>query len=209
MLKKIRGSEFNRHVLAILSGSTLAQLIPLISEPFLVRFFTPTEFGILALFLAVATLFSSVATARYEMAIVLPKKDNIAINILALSLLITLFMSLLSGLVVYFFKTQIAALTQSPDLIYFLKWVPLYVLLAGIFQSFNQWATRKKYFNSVAISKMSQSSTNAGVSLATGWIGWNALGLIWGQISGWFAASIALIYRFNEKDRKLISARGS
>ena len=30
MLKKVRESEFNPHVLAILSGSTLAQLIPLI-----------------------------------------------------------------------------------------------------------------------------------------------------------------------------------
>ena len=78
MINKIRASEFNRHVAAILSGSTLAQLIPLISEPILVRFFTPVEFGILALFLAVATIFSSVATARYEMAIVLPKRDELA-----------------------------------------------------------------------------------------------------------------------------------
>ena len=205
MIKKIRASEFNRHVLAILSGSTLAQLIPLISEPVLVRFFTPTEFGILALFMAVATLFSSVATARYEMAIVLPKKDSIAINILALSLIITIFMSFLSAIVVHFFDAQIASLTQSPDLIDFLKWIPLYVFLAGVFQSFNQWATRKKYFTSVASSKISQSTTNASISMGTGWVGWNAMGLIWGQISGWFAASIPLLYKFNKKDRQLVS----
>lgn len=206
MINKIRASEFNRHVAAILSGSTLAQLIPLISEPILVRFFTPVEFGILALFLAVATIFSSVATARYEMAIVLPKRDELAINLLFLSLFITIIMSLFSGVIVWFFGANIASIANSPGLLEFLKWVPLYVLFAGVFQSFNQWATRKKYFNNVAVSKLSQSSANASVSIATGWAGWNALGLVWGQLSGWFAASLPLVFKFYKRDRDLVAS---
>ncbi len=206
MINKIRESEFNRHVVAILSGSTLAQLIPLISEPILVRLFTPVEFGILALFLAVATIFSSIATARYEMAIVLPKRDEMAINLLFLSLFITIIMSLFSGIIVWLFGAEIVSIANSPELLDFLKWVPLYVLFAGIFQSFNQWATRKKYFNNVAVSKLSQSSTNASISIATGWGGWNALGLIWGQLSGWFAASLPLIFKFYKRDRNLIAS---
>lgn len=202
MLNKLRESEFNRHVLTILSGSTLAQLIPLVSEPILVRFFTPVEFGILALFLGVATIFSSIATARYEMAIVLPSQDDAAINILALSLIITVVMSLFSALVILVFGGQIALLANSQGLFEFLKWVPLYVLFAGVFQSFNQWATRKKYFGNVATSKLSQSTSNAVVSIGTGWGGWNAIGLILGQLSGWFAASLPLFYKFYKKDSK-------
>ena len=205
MINKIRESEFNRHVAAILSGSSLAQLIPLASEYVLVRFFSPVEFGILALFMAVATFFSSIATARYEMAIVLPKRDDIAINILSLSLFITVIMSIFSGIIVWLFSHEIVNIANSPGLLEFLKWVPLYVLFAGIFQSFNQWATRKKYFNNVAASKLSQSSTNASISMATGWGGWNAIGLIWGQLSGWFAASLPLIFKFYKKDRKLLA----
>jgi len=205
VIRKIRESEFNRHVAAILSGSTLAQLIPLMSEPILVRFFTPVEFGVLALFLAVATIFSSIATARYEMAIVLPKRDELAINVLFLSLFITLGMSLFSGIIVWLFSDNIISIANSPGLLGFLKWIPLYVLFAGVFQSFNQWATRKKYFNNVAASKLSQSSANASVSIATGWLGWNALGLIWGQLSGWFAASLPLFFKFYRKDRKLVA----
>ena len=206
MLKKIRESEFNRHVLTILSGSTLAQLIPLASEIILIKLFTPVEFGILALFLGVATLFSSIATARYEMAIVLPKKDETAINILFLSLFITLLVSFLSFIIVWFFGTQIVQIAKSPQLLVFLKWVPLYVFLAGLFQSFNQWATRKKYFKNVAASKLSQSSTNASVSIASGYGGMHTIGLIWGQLSGWFAASIPLVFKFYKRDRVLLSS---
>lgn len=206
MISKLRESEFNRHVLTILSGSSLAQLIPLVSEIFIVRFFTPVELGILALFMGVATIFSAVATGRYEMAIVLPKRDRAAINVLALSIFITLIMSIVSAIIVSVFDNQIVRISNSPGLMEFLKWVPLYVLIAGIFQSFNQWATRKKYFKNVAYSKLSQSGTNASISIGTGWAGWNTFGLIWGQLSGWFAASIPLIYKFIKKDKALISA---
>lgn len=205
MIEKIRKSEFYRHVLTIISGSAAAQLITLFSEIILVRLFSPHEFGVLALFLSVATIFTAVATARYEMAIVLPKKDNAAINTLALALLITLFTTAISALVVLFFGDNIARLANNPDVLPFLKWVPLYVFIGGVFQSFNQWATRKKYFKNIAYSKFSQSSTNASVSIITGWSGWQALGLIWGQISGWFAAGLPLLFKFYRKDRHLLN----
>jgi O-antigen/teichoic acid export membrane protein len=198
-------SDFYKSVLTILSGSTLAQLIPLATEPLLVRLFTPLEFGILALFLSVATIFSSVATARYEMAIVLPKTDQSAINILFLALLISVFMSLFSAAIVWFFGASISTWVHTPELIDFLFWVPLFVLIAGVFQSFNLWATRKKYFRNMAVSKVSQSSSNAAVSLGSGWMGANALGLISGQMTGWFVAGIPLFYKFWKRDRKLIS----
>jgi len=198
-------SDFYKSVLTILSGSTLAQLIPLITEPILVRLFTPLEFGILALFLAVATIFSSVATARYEMAIVLPKTNKAAINLLFLSLLIAFFMSLFSGLIVITFGDNISFLVNAPELNEFLIWVPLFVLFAGIFQSFNMWATRRKYFKNMAVSKVSQSGSNAAIAVGSGFAGANVIGLISGQIGGWFAGSIPLFYQFWKKDRQLIS----
>jgi len=206
MIKRLSKSDFFGPVLTIMSGSTLAQLIPLFSEILIVRLFSPVELGILALFLAVATLFSAVATGRYEMAIVLPRTDDKAINVLALSLFITLLISIFSGLIVWLFGEDIARLAGSEGLIPFLKWVPLFVLVSGFYQSFNQWATRKRYYKNIAASKISQSSSNAAISLGTGFAGMNALGLIWGQIAGWFMGSMPLFYRFWRRDQKLIPA---
>ena len=204
MIEKLKKSGFMGPVLTILSGSTLAQLIPLASIIILARLFTPAEFGILDLFLAVATLFSVVATARYEMAIVLPKEDYKAINILALSLSITLLMTILSGITVWIFGEQISQLAKSPASSPFLKWVPLFVLVSGVFQSFNLWATRRKYYKNIAYSKVSQSGTNASVSIGTGYLDFNSIGLIWGQISGWFIGSLPLIFKFWKNDKKLL-----
>lgn len=205
-MKRLAGkSDFYKSVLTILSGSTLAQLIPLFTEPILVRLFSPLEFGILALFLAVATIFSSVATARYEMAIVLPKSDGSAVNILFLSLFIAILMALFSGIVIMLFGENISNLVNTPELNEFLFWVPLYVLVAGIFQSFNMWVTRKKYFRNMAASKISQSGSNAVVAVGSGLAGANSMGLISGQIAGWFAGGVPLFYKFWKKDRTLIS----
>lgn len=198
-------SDFYKSILTILSGSTLAQLIPLFTEPILVRLFTPLEFGILALFLAVATIFSSVATARYEMAIVLPKSDQSAVNLLFLSLLIAVFMTVVSGIIVFLFGHNISLLVNAPELREFLIWVPLFVFVAGVYQSFNMWTTRKKYFKNMAASKVSQSGSNAAIAVGSGFAGANAFGLILGQIGGWFAGSIPLFFKFWKRDRKLIS----
>ncbi len=198
-------SGFFGPVLTIMSGSTLAQLIPLLTEPILARLFTPMEFGILALFLAVATIFASVATGRYEMAVVLPLKDDEAINIVALSLIITIFMTLLSGLMVLFLGENIARWAGSPELNAFLKWVPLFVFISGLFQTFNQWATRKKSYRNIAASKISQSSTNGAMSVGAGFAGWGSIGLIFGQIAGWFMGFVPLFVKFWRNDRKLLS----
>jgi O-antigen/teichoic acid export membrane protein len=198
-------SGFFGPVLTIMSGSTLAQLIPLLTEPILARLFTPMEFGILALFLAVATIFASVATGRYEMAVVLPSKDEDAINLLALSLIITIFMTMLSGLVVIFFGENIASWAGNSDLISFLRWVPLFVFISGLFQTFNQWATRKKSYRNIAASKITQSSTNGAVSIGTGYALWGSIGLIFGQIAGWFMGFVPLFVKFWRNDRNLLS----
>jgi O-antigen/teichoic acid export membrane protein len=198
-------SEFNKSVATILGGSTLAQLIPLGSEIILVRLFTPVEFGILALFLAVATIFSSVAGLRYEQAIVLAKEDSSAINILILSMGIAVIIALLSGIIVYFFGNLIASWVDAALLNQYLKWAPLYILVFGVFQSFNLWATRKKYYRRIAGSKISQSGSNALVAIGSGWKGAQAGGLIAGHIVGGLFASMPLVWKFWKQDRHLLS----
>lgn len=204
MIPPFKLSDFHRHVGILLSGSTLAQLIPLLSELVLVRLFTPAEFGVLALFLSVATLIASVATARYNFAIVLPKGEDAAINVLALSLFITLcVVTPLSAVAVWFFPHTIASWMDSPNILPFLPWVPLFVLLSGIYSALFQWSTRKGYFMRMASSRISQSTGTAVVSIGTGLLLWRALGLVVGQIAGWAMGVLSLAHRFWQHDRGL------
>ena len=84
MLTKLKPkSEFTRNVLTLMTGTTIAQAIPIAISPILTRLYTPKDFGVLALFVAITSIFGSIANGRYELAIMLPKKDEDAINIFA------------------------------------------------------------------------------------------------------------------------------
>jgi len=87
-------SEFSRNVLTLMTGTTIAQAIPIAISPILTRIYTPEDFGVFALFIAIVGFFSVIASARYEQAILIPKKDEDAINIFALGFIIICSISL-------------------------------------------------------------------------------------------------------------------
>ena len=79
-LKNIRASEFVKNVFTIFTGNVVAQAIPFLMEPVLARIYSPDDFAVVSVYLAVANLFSIVATGRYELAIMLPKEDKKSIK---------------------------------------------------------------------------------------------------------------------------------
>ena len=62
MLKRFKPkSEFNRNILTLMTGTTIAQAIPIAITPILTRIYTPDDFGVFALvafFLGFFNLFS-------------------------------------------------------------------------------------------------------------------------------------------------------
>ncbi|EFK95942.1 polysaccharide biosynthesis protein, partial [sediment metagenome] len=74
-------SEFIKNIFTLLSGSTIAQVITLLAIPVLTRIFTPQDFGFFAVYFSLATIVSTVATGRYELAIMLPKHKKDALSI--------------------------------------------------------------------------------------------------------------------------------
>ncbi|MCK5776764.1 MAG: hypothetical protein KAH25_11330, partial [Bacteroidales bacterium] len=96
MLKNLQKSEFTKQAATLLTGSALAQSLPFLAEPFIARLYTASELGIITLFISVATMFSIVAAGRYEYAIMLPKSKRSSINLLFLSLFVTILVSSLS-----------------------------------------------------------------------------------------------------------------
>ena len=50
LLKKIKKSEFLSNSLILITGTFIAQLIPIILQPFLRRIFSPSDFGYFAIF---------------------------------------------------------------------------------------------------------------------------------------------------------------
>lgn len=79
--------DFIRNVRVLAGGTALAQLVALLVLPFLTRLYTPEDFTILATYTSVLALLTVIACLRFEIAIPMPKEQEGAINLLALSII--------------------------------------------------------------------------------------------------------------------------
>jgi len=90
LIKRLKPkSEFSRNVLTLMTGTTIAQAIPIAISPILTRIYTPKDFGVFVLYMLIASVVAVIATGSYEHAIMLPKKDEDARNIFSLGFMIT------------------------------------------------------------------------------------------------------------------------
>ncbi len=209
MLTKFKPkSEFSRNVLTLMAGTTIAQAIPIAISPILTRIYTPEDFGVFALYMSIASILSVVATGRYEMAIMLPKKDEDAINIVALSIGIAFFVSFFSLVVVFVFNSQITNILGNPEISNWLYFIPVTVLLTGVYQSFNYWSNRKKQYKRLATSRVIQSSAASTTNLGMGFGGFGTSGLIAGQLIGQsFAVTVLGKMVFREMESKFLHVK--
>lgn len=192
MKKKLLQSEFLKNVITLMSGTAIAQAIPVLISPILSRLYTPEDFGVLALFMSIAAVISVIATGRYELAIMLPEKKRDAYNVLALSLLFTFVVSVFTFILVVIFKKPVAIFFEEPGIEPWLYFLPVVVLFAGIFQAFNYWSTRHKTFKRNAAGRVSQSTVMSATNLGMGVAKAGSSGLILGYILGHVVAALVL-----------------
>ncbi|MBJ7018635.1 lipopolysaccharide biosynthesis protein, partial [Vibrio cholerae] len=188
--------SFSKNVLTLMTGTGIAQAIPIAIIPILTRMFSPEDFGLLALYAACVSILGVVATGRYEIAIMLPKDDEDARLLLQLSMLVALFFSLLISIPISIWNAQIARFLGNEDIAVWLYLVPVSVLFTGIYQALTYWNNRQKKFINTAVSRVNQSLFQGFVQTSLGFLQVSG-GLIWGQFIGIVSGSIYLL----KKDR--------
>ncbi len=207
MYNKIKPkSEFSRNVLTLMTGATIAQAIPILASPILTRLYSPSDFGILSLFVSIVTIFGAIANGRYELAIMLPEKEEDAVNVFALSILIAFFLSLLLMIIVVIFHDSIILLLNNKAISLWLYIMPVVVLLIGIFNSLNYFHTRKKEFKLIAKSNMFKTMIAAIIQVGLGILHGGVSGLISGRVFLYIVANLVLLRDvLNKKKYSLIS----
>ena len=186
-------SEFNRNILTLMTGSTIANAIPVAISPILTRIYSPEDFGLLALFLAVTTIFGTIVNGRYELAIMLPKKDEDAINIVALGFVIMSLITLILFVIVIIFNEKIVHLLSNKDIGTWLYIVPLSIFLIGLFNLLNYFNNRKKHYKDIAKANIIKSITMVTFQIVVGYLREGAAGLISGQIASQMTANMKLL----------------
>lgn len=204
---KIAGkSSFSKNVVILIVGTVIAQAIPLAISPILTRLFTPEEFGLFALYFSISQIICVFITGRYESAIILPQKDEDAINIVALSILITFLVSFCCLIFILFFNLFFKDIIHNSDIGRYLLLIPATVFSIGIYNTFNLWLNRKQHFKSISEGKISRSVVSSALSVGFGFTVLKAGGLIIADTIGQFMAGIYVLFKSLKYDKEKISS---
>jgi O-antigen/teichoic acid export membrane protein len=186
-------SSFFTNVLKLVSGTTLAQAITILTAPILSRIFTPAAFGVLNVFTSLIGIISIVICLRYEFAIMLPEDDTDAVNIFVLCLFITLGISVITGLILLSIGHPLVNLLKSPDLYAYLWLIPVALLIQGFFSGLNYWNSRTKHFGRLSIARVSASFTTSALPMLLAFIGMaNASSLVYSWLAGTLVSTSVL-----------------
>ncbi|HEX5170069.1 MAG TPA: lipopolysaccharide biosynthesis protein [Cyclobacteriaceae bacterium] len=186
--KDILQSDFNRNVVKLFVGTTVAQAIPIAIAPILTRLYGPEEFGVFALFFSVTNLLGIVACGRYELAIVLPDKDEDADQLEKLCYVLSFLFALLLLIPILAFREELNKWLGGSGSNNWLFFVPVSVFLTGIIQTLSFKSNRRKNFTKISYLKISQTTTTALVNISFGILKTIRNSLIVGQVAGQFIA---------------------
>lgn len=173
-----------RGIGVLASGTVIGQLIQILATPILTRLYSPSEFGVLAVFVGLLGPITVVACLRFEMAIPLPKRDGAAYQVVGLAFCILLLITLITGVVGFWLGNNSLGKIGGDSLRRYYWLLPIAVFLGGLYQLSSMWAIRKKAFGVIAKTRVQQGlgaiSTQAGLGL----VKFGSLGLILGQVLG-------------------------
>ena len=129
--------SFLGDVLKIAGGTTFAQALSVLATPILTRIYGPESYGLSALFVSIVASVGVVSCLRYELAIMLPKRDEDAANLLAASLILAGVISVLTIPITYYAGNFIILSLKLRALNPYLMFIILAVFLNGVVLAFN------------------------------------------------------------------------
>lgn len=198
MLKKISArigallprEKFARSISVLVGGTAGAQLLTVLASPLLTRLYSPADFGILAIYLSLLSIFSVVATLRYELAIPLPLSQRDAAQIVVICLGLVICFSFFTATLVFIYGEEAAVILGEPRLKSYLWLLPFSVFFSGLYSVFGYWATREKRFSEVARTRIGQAIISTLIQLAG--FKWGGATLVLSQVASQSVGTLKL-----------------
>lgn len=183
-LNAILKSEFLRNTSTLVSGVALAQLIPILIQPILRRYYSAELFGSYAVYISLIGIMYVVTSLRYEQAIIVPKDNSEAAEVLTISQLLNLFISSLLLLAVFIFNKPLLSFLNIPEKHkIFLYAFPLGTFLFNLHQGITLWLIRQKAFINVSANKLVRRGSEGAFQLSFRYLKVN-MGLLIGDLIG-------------------------
>lgn len=188
-------NSFISFFIVLASGTALAQAVPALVSPILTRMYSPSDFGLLAVFMAMVSTFTPAICGRYEVAMVLPKSNIHGQHLFGIAVYFALIISIMIFVVFILTGDRILTLLHAENLQGWIFFVPVVLFLTGLFNTASYFSNRQKKYKLLSQSKITQALTVASVSIILGLLEIGFIGLLLGYLLGLLLATIFLIYK--------------
>ena len=146
ILRRLFRDALGRDIVTLASGNAVAQILHLIAVPILMLLYTPSDYGVYAVYLSAVAVLAVIAALRYDFAILVASSRRSVFSLLTLcTLMIGAWCALLALL-----STGTAFLERLPPFapisLRFIPFLPLGVGLNALYTVFLQYATRNERY---------------------------------------------------------------
>ncbi len=205
MIKQLRekfaSSEFIKNSLTLSGGVAIAQVLPFLFYPVLGRIFTPAEFGLLAVITSIVSVLSVFGSGKYESGILVAEDKKEAAHLAALSVLVGfVIMAVLWPIVQVLFGDRLSAWMKEPELSRWLYVCPISAFSIIVFNVYNEWCVREKYFKALSVNKMVNSGAITLGKVFLGFVKLVSQGLVIGDMIGRIVSAVGCAVRAMIKD---------
>lgn len=163
----------------------MALAIAFAATPWLTRIYSPADFGLMALYVSVTSTVAIAATGRYELAILMPRRERTAATLVLLAAALVLVSAgmVSIGATLTLLLYPVTFDTPAHALIWIAA-VPAGIVGLSFVQILTYWQNREKHFREIALSRAGQSLTMASTQVSLGYGAAGGLGLIAGHLIG-------------------------
>jgi O-antigen/teichoic acid export membrane protein len=204
--RSVIGSASVRAVVKLASGQALAVALPFLAAPILGRLYTPSDYGLLAAFMAVSGLISTFATLQLQHGIISEASERrveLLVQVCGVLAAFAGFVTLVLAVVLFVFAAEHQTYADARG---WLLMLPLSVVTAALSGAIATLANRRCRYDTLARIPVLGVMVSVPVSITLGFAGWGVDGLFTAYALS--QAVMALIYwrLFRDIVPKLIAA---
>lgn len=191
--QRLLTSEFSKNLTLVLSGNIAAKSIGILAAPIITRIYSPEEYGVFSVFVAVVAIVGALSTLRYATVIPLIKSDKAVEAMLKLCFLVVICISVFSCLVIFIGGSFLVESFSAQRLEPYMWFLPLAFFATGLYQTLSSWAVREKRFKIITQTTVFQSVSSALSKIVLGLLSVKPAGLLVGVIVQEAAGSLRLL----------------
>ncbi len=150
-------NEFAKNVITLVSGTSVAQLIPILISPILTRIYEPEDFAILGVYSSLAVVLSEVVTGKFELALMNSDSEKETTNLISVILTFVFIISSIFLIFVLVFFEKIPFLNTEGSK-YWKYLLIVSIIMLGVNKLLMYLNIKRKNYKLIAYSKVAKSA---------------------------------------------------